>query len=48
MTILTLVRNFVPAHEQIMAGGWNVGDVARNTFDLEGKVGEDGRENKHV
>ncbi|ORY32849.1 formate dehydrogenase [Naematelia encephala] len=38
MTILVLVRNFVPAHEQIMAGGWNVADVARDTYDLEGKV----------
>ena len=27
--ILLLVRNFVPAHEQIMAGGWNVAEVAR-------------------
>jgi len=38
MTILCLVRNFVPAHEQIMAGSWNVAEVARNAYDLEGKV----------
>jgi formate dehydrogenase len=38
MTILTLVRNFVPAHEQVMAGGWNVADICRNSFDIEGKV----------
>jgi len=38
MTILTLVRNYTPAHEQIVAGEWNVADAARNTFDLEGKV----------
>ncbi|ODN84078.1 formate dehydrogenase, variant 2 [Cryptococcus amylolentus CBS 6039] len=38
MTILTLVRNFVPAHEQIVNDDWNVAAVARNAFDLEGKV----------
>lgn len=36
--ILTLVRNYTPAHEQIMAGDWNVAAVAKNAFDLEGKV----------
>lgn len=38
MSILLLVRNFVPAHEQIQADDWNVAQVARNAFDLEGKV----------
>jgi len=38
MSILLLVRNFVPAHEMIERGDWQVSDVARNTFDLEGKV----------
>ena len=38
MTILTLVRNFVPAHEQIQAGEWNVAAAAKNEYDLEGKV----------
>ena len=38
MTILTLVRNFVPAHEQIERGDWNVAAVAKNEFDLENKV----------
>ncbi|KAH8689667.1 NAD-dependent formate dehydrogenase AciA/Fdh [Talaromyces proteolyticus] len=38
MTILTLVRNFVPAHDQIRNGDWNVAAVAKNEFDLEGKV----------
>jgi len=38
MTILVLVRNFVPAHEQIQAGGWEVAAVAKNEFDLENKV----------
>ncbi|KAH8717003.1 D-isomer specific 2-hydroxyacid dehydrogenase [Phaeosphaeriaceae sp. PMI808] len=38
MTILALVRNFVPAHEQIAKGEWNVAEVAKNEYDLEGKV----------
>ena len=38
MTILTLVRNFVPAHEQIARGDWNVAAVAKNEYDLENKV----------
>jgi formate dehydrogenase len=38
MSILVLVRNFVPAHDQARAGEWNVADLARNSFDLEGKV----------
>lgn len=38
MTILLLVRNFVPAHEQIKNGDWDVAAVAKNEFDLEGKV----------
>jgi formate dehydrogenase len=38
MTILCLVRNFVPSHEQIEAGDWDVAACAKNEFDLEGKV----------
>nr|XP_018267095.1 formate dehydrogenase [Kwoniella dejecticola CBS 10117]OBR89253.1 formate dehydrogenase [Kwoniella dejecticola CBS 10117] len=38
MSILLLVRNFVPAHEQIIADDWNVAQIARNAYDLEGKV----------
>ena len=38
MTILVLVRNFVPAHEQIAAGDWNVAAVAKGEYDLENKV----------
>ncbi|EPQ55202.1 NAD-dependent formate dehydrogenase [Gloeophyllum trabeum ATCC 11539] len=38
MSILLLVRNFVPAHEMIERGDWQVSEVARNAFDLEGKV----------
>ncbi|KAI0949611.1 formate dehydrogenase (NAD+) [Taiwanofungus camphoratus] len=38
MSILLLIRNFVPAHEMIERGDWVVSDIARNAFDLEGKV----------
>jgi formate dehydrogenase len=38
MSILLLVRNFVPAHDQARSGEWNVANIARNTFDLEDKV----------
>ncbi|KAL3457848.1 hypothetical protein BJX64DRAFT_268147 [Aspergillus heterothallicus] len=38
MTILVLVRNFVPSHDQIRNGDWNVAAVAKNEFDLENKV----------
>ncbi|KAF8471964.1 putative formate dehydrogenase [Kalaharituber pfeilii] len=38
MTILALVRNFVPAHEQIAAGDWDVAAVAKDSYDLENKV----------
>ncbi|KAJ7346781.1 NAD-dependent formate dehydrogenase [Mycena albidolilacea] len=38
MSILLLVRNFIPAHEMIERGDWQVSDIARNAFDLEGKT----------
>ena len=38
MTILNLVRNYTPAHEMIAEGRWNVAEVAKNEYDLEGKV----------
>ncbi|EJU04417.1 hypothetical protein DACRYDRAFT_76868 [Dacryopinax primogenitus] len=38
MCMLNLVRNFVPAHEQIEKDQWDVAAIARNAFDLEGKV----------
>ena len=37
MSIL-LVRNFVPAHEMAERGDWDVSQIARNAFDLEGKI----------
>jgi len=38
MSILLLVRNFVPAHEMIERGDWQVSDIARDAYDLENKV----------
>lgn len=38
MTILVLIRNFVPAHEQVERGEWDVAAVAKQEYDLEGKV----------
>lgn len=38
LTILALVRNFVPAHEQVARGDWDVAAVAKDSFDIEGKV----------
>ncbi|KAI9882937.1 MAG: hypothetical protein M1823_005308 [Watsoniomyces obsoletus] len=38
MSILLLVRNFVPAHEQVEAGDWNVAAIAKDAYDLEGKT----------
>jgi len=38
MTILALVRNFVPSHEMIIKGDWEVAAVAKNSYDLENKV----------
>jgi len=38
MSILLLVRNFVPAHEMVERGDWQVSQIARNAYDLEGKV----------
>ncbi|KAK7683518.1 hypothetical protein QCA50_013352 [Cerrena zonata] len=38
MNMLLLVRNYTPAHEMIECGDWDVSQIARNAFDLEGKV----------
>ncbi|KAG5367867.1 Formate dehydrogenase [Yarrowia sp. C11] len=38
MTMLVLVRNFVPANEQVRGGGWDVAGVAKDSYDIEGKV----------
>ena len=35
LTILALVRNFVPAHLTAVTGGWHVADLAARSYDLE-------------
>ncbi|HRV60802.1 MAG TPA: NAD-dependent formate dehydrogenase, partial [Solirubrobacterales bacterium] len=36
MSILVLVRNFVPSHQIVLDGGWNIADAVSRSYDLEG------------
>ncbi|BBY06673.1 NAD-dependent formate dehydrogenase [Mycobacterium noviomagense] len=36
MQILALVRNFVPSHQWIVDGGWNIADCVERAYDVEG------------
>ena len=36
MQILALVRNFLPSHEWVVKGGWNIADSVSRAYDLEG------------
>ncbi len=36
MSILVLVRNFVPSHQWAVDGGWNIADCVTRSYDLEG------------
>ncbi|BAP84698.1 formate dehydrogenase [Paucilactobacillus hokkaidonensis JCM 18461] len=36
MQVLDLVRNFVPAHDVVRKGGWNIADIVSHSYDLEG------------
>jgi formate dehydrogenase len=36
MLILALVRNYLPSHEWVHRGGWNIADCAARSYDLEG------------
>jgi formate dehydrogenase len=36
MQILALVRNFLPSHELVVNGGWNIADSVERAYDLEG------------
>lgn len=36
MMILALVRNYLPAHEWSVKGGWNIADCVERSYDLEG------------
>ncbi len=36
MMILGLVRNYLPSHEWVVKGGWNIADCVQRSYDLEG------------
>ena len=36
MLILVLVRNYLPAHQWVLDGGWNIADCVSRSYDLEG------------
>lgn len=36
MALLALVRNFVPSHDIVRAGGWDIADCVARSYDLEG------------
>lgn len=38
MQVLTLVRNYMPAYQEVVAGGWDIAKVASRSHDLEDKT----------
>jgi formate dehydrogenase len=36
MMILALVRNYLPSHQWVLDGGWNIADCVSRSYDLEG------------
>ncbi|MEV0390652.1 NAD-dependent formate dehydrogenase [Nonomuraea sp. NPDC050643] len=36
MMILSLVRDYLPAHQTVLDGGWNIADRVARSYDLEG------------
>jgi formate dehydrogenase len=36
MMILSLVRNYIPSHEWVLKGGWNIADCVARSYDVEG------------
>jgi formate dehydrogenase len=36
MMILALVRNYLPAHQWVLDGGWNIADSVARSYDVEG------------
>jgi formate dehydrogenase len=36
MMILSLVRNYLPSHQRVLYGGWNIADCVARSYDLEG------------
>ena len=35
MTTLALVRNYLPSHEWVLKGGWNIADCVERSYDVE-------------
>ena len=38
MQILSLVRNYIPAYKSVINGGWDIGEIAATSHDLEDKT----------
>jgi len=36
MMILALVRNYIPSHQWVVDGGWNIADCVSRSYDVEG------------
>ena len=36
MMILALVRNYIPSHQWVVDGGWNIADCVERSYDVEG------------
>ena len=36
MMILSLVRNYLPSHDWVLKGGWNIADCVARSYDVEG------------
>lgn len=36
MMILSLVRNYLPSHDRVRRGGWDIADCAARSYDVEG------------
>jgi formate dehydrogenase len=36
MMILSLVRNYLPSHQRVLDGGWNIADCVARSYDVEG------------
>jgi formate dehydrogenase len=36
MMILSLVRNYLPSHDWVTRGGWNIADCVQRSYDIEG------------
>jgi formate dehydrogenase len=38
MQLLALVRNYIPAYQQVVDGRWDIADIAKDSYDLERKT----------